>query len=48
MSEELSTIAEVHDKVEITGSLERIMKLDNEGTCDFFQNVTLSYIYKNE
>lgn len=42
VSEEFASIAEVHDKVEFTGRLKRIVELDNEGTRDFFQNVTLS------
>ena len=40
--EQLSAIQEVHHKVQLCGSLERIVQFHNEGTVDLLKNVTLS------
>ena len=43
MIEKLSTIEEVHDKVQLCWGLERILQLNDEWTIDLLKNVSLSY-----
>jgi len=40
MEEELATVEEVHDKVQLSVSLESVMKLHNKRTVNFLKNVS--------
>ena len=42
MVEQLTTVEEVHDEVELGGRLEGVMQLHNERTVDLLENVSLS------
>ena len=39
MVEQLSSVAEVHHKVQFRVGLERVVELDDEGTFDFLEDV---------
>ena len=42
MVEQLTAIKEVHDEVQFSGSLEGIVKFDDEWAVNFLQNIPLS------
>ena len=44
MVEELTTIQEVHDEVELGWRLEGVVELDDERTVNFLQYVSFGYI----
>jgi hypothetical protein len=41
--EEFSSIAEIHDEVELVISLEGIVQIHNEGILDLFEYFSFSY-----
>jgi hypothetical protein len=47
MEEEFTSVEEVHDEVEFGICLEGIMELDNKGTVNLLEDVSLSYKQKH-
>ena len=46
--EKLSSIAEVHHEIELCISLERIVQLDDERTCDLLKNIAFGYTWRQK
>ena len=43
MVEQLATVEEIHDEVELGRCLESVVQLDNEWTVNLFQDISFSY-----
>ena len=41
--EQLASVEEIHHKVELSGGLEGVAKLHDEGAVDFLKDISLSY-----